>query len=498
MAIAAVVAGAIAAAPLPVAPVLTAVTFPAVALFWAGEIQVWISLPQSGPDRYRAAILAGRSDTLAPQTLAYLDAVDAALGLPAEVRAEIRSELTDHLADSVAALEATGLTRAAAVGEALARLGRADELGHHLRSAHQSTRRLLAGAAGGVWSAGVGVVQGFLAFFGLLVVCLGLAVVLLQKPYGDVFGFWLGPNAFGSSDPAAGSLVGCMLALGPAFLAGRRCVRASSRLSRRGSRKVRWVWALVGSVVLVWLVGFELAVTQSWWVVAFELAVPVLFAAGALAKPDMDLHLPRARSRWLLAPAALVVGGLLLGAVVPTHQVIFTLPVGSPSESSLGYDRVGPNATAPCTSSNPSPVLSNGRCAIVGGLYVGEGFDQPWKQVSRVIHEMWGVGDQSALAGYTSVRFEIWRAAAGSEQLDSYPSATAIEPTEGAAYLTAAAQPVGDGLEFRADLGNVRAGHWLVFVTGVGSDGQRYRLGEPADQPSVFSGTIWDWVTASN
>jgi hypothetical protein len=195
-------------------------------MFWAAEIQIWISLPQSGLNRHRSAILAGRSDTLAPQTLAFLDAVDAALGLPAEVRAEIRSELTDHLADSVAALEATGLTRAAAVSEALARLGRADDLGHHLRSAHQSTRRLLAGAAGGVWSAGVGVTQGFLATFGLIVLSLGLGVVLLQKPYGDVFGFWLGPNAFGSSDPAAGSLVGCMLALGPAFLAGLSLDRA--------------------------------------------------------------------------------------------------------------------------------------------------------------------------------------------------------------------------------------------------------------------------------
>ena len=39
---------------------------------------------------------------------------------------------------------------------------------------------------------------------------------------------------------------------------------------------------------------------------------------------------------------------------------------------------------------------------------------------------------------------------------------------------------------------------WLIFVTGVGADGRRYRLADPYSLATTFTGTAWDWLTASD
>jgi hypothetical protein len=53
------------------------------------------------------------------------------------------------------------------------------------------------------------------------------------------------------------------------------------------------------------------------------------------------------------------------------------------------------------------------------------------------------------------------------------------------------------------DVSHVRTTEWIVFVTGIGPDGRRYRLNEPefnmggGPLASSFTGTIWQWLTAS-
>src|SRR5665811_1597175 len=97
---------------------------------------------------------------------------------PAADVAEVRAELADHVHDSIATLEAEGFEREAAIREALGRLGPPAELGRQLRAAHQSTRRLLAGAGGGVFAAGGGLVLGYLGGAALaLLLALVLAAV---------------------------------------------------------------------------------------------------------------------------------------------------------------------------------------------------------------------------------------------------------------------------------------------------------------------------------
>jgi len=93
----------------------------------------------------------------------YLGHLDGALSLPDEVRADIAAEMAGHFRDSIAAIVAEGLDRERAAREAMARMGNPTELAAELSRAHRTTRRLLAGAAGGVFHGALGVAVGSLA-----------------------------------------------------------------------------------------------------------------------------------------------------------------------------------------------------------------------------------------------------------------------------------------------------------------------------------------------
>ena len=484
----------LAAAPSVLAPTSVAATtwtdlaWPLAALFLVYEIQAWISLP--GKWARMAGVREAQATAATPSadTSSYLDAVDSALGLPPEVRAEIRAELSDHLDDSIEALEAEGLDRARATREALARLGRAEELARQLRAAHQSTRRLLAGAAGGVWSAGVGMVQGYLAVLGLVALALDLGVLFLQRSVEALGVSWNGIK-IGPSDLETTTALLCVMAWVPAFVAGRRCVRASSRLSRRKARQLRGFWAVAGVSALGWLVTFQIGVQQSWLVVPCELAIPAAFAAGALLRPDVSLHLPRSRSKLALVPAAIVVGGLLMGAAVPDYGSEKDSLESWPSDSVLGYDRIAPEGYVPCDPALP-PMTTDGRCVVpFGGGSLGiDDFKGPWAG-------QWLV-DGLKQAPFTSMRIEVWRALAGVSEWDMTDTAGfAVDPRGAAPYLIEPATLDGY-FRIPADLGTHRQRRWLVIVTGVDSDGRRYRLGDPLWFRTPFTGTIWDWLTA--
>jgi hypothetical protein len=485
------------AVPQFVAPTWLPITWPIGALILAYEIQAWISLPgrwnqtaNASPERLASdAGAEQRAANESTETTTFLDRVDAALGLPAEVRSEIRAELADHLADSIEALEAEGLERTRATREALARLGRAEDLARRLRAAHQSTRRLLAGAAGGVWSAGVGLFQGYLAVFGLVALSLNIGLVLLARSVEPGVGFTA--IKVGPSDLEATSALLCIMAWVPAFVAGRRCVRASARLSRRKVGQLRVFWAIAGIVALGWLLTFHLAVQQSWLVVPCELAVPVAFAAGALLRPDASLHLPRSRSKLVLIPAAILVGGLLMGAAVPDYADKTPATQGDLSDRALGYDRVAPAGTVPCDSPY-EPVAGDGQCFILlgGATQSIDDFKGPWAGQY--------IADGLKNLPFTDMRIEVWRALAGVSAWDmSDTTAFAVDPASRAAFLTEPAT-IDGFLRIPADLGSHRQRRWLVFMTGVGTDSQRYRLGEPLWFGTPFTGTIWDWVTASD
>ena len=409
--------------------------------------------------------------------LDYLARLDAELELPAPMRAEIRAELADHINDSIAAIQADGLDLGFATGEALVRLGQPDELARRLRKAHQTPRRLLAGAAGGVWSAGVGAVQGTIVAATVALIA-AFTIGFGLRPVVDFVATHAIPIEFDPNELAVGTAMGAALAWIPAFVAGRRAVKACASISARPARQVGRFWALAGILALGWLVVFVLTVQQSWMVVGFELAIPVAFAAGALFK--VDAHFPAVAGSWLA-----VVGGLLLIGPIVLGSVVggFSVTSGS-SGFSTSYtdDSIGWNHVAP---HSPDQSINLGYSgSVVGG--------------APTIN----VQDPASLSSFHDLRIEAWRA-------NAYPGAPSgpaggdlglLDTSYSAPFATApAVVGAGGTIEDPISLIHSRTPKWWIFLTGVGSDGQRYWLGSrPFLIDRTFSGTIWDWVTASS
>ena len=165
----------------------------------------------------------------------YLRRLGAGLDLPVHVRAEIASEMEDHFRDSIAAIESEGLDGDRAAREAIARLGNPTELAAELTSAHRTTRRLLAGAAGGVFHATLGAAGGLLLGIAIVAAALCASAVvtgtLLRPPTEFVFAGLPALRAALAGLPMVTALLAwaCCVA---AFVAARRGV-AVSRCHRR-------------------------------------------------------------------------------------------------------------------------------------------------------------------------------------------------------------------------------------------------------------------------
>ncbi len=462
------------------------VTSSLVALTWAAEIHYW------GSVRQRRRTLGNRqaaaSPTIGLECAAYLDRLESGLRLPSDLQREIRAELEAHLADSIAGLEREGLADRAAEREALARLGNAEEMARQLRAAHQTTRRLLAGAAGGVWAAGTGAVQAYLAVFGIFLLALDVGAILWQKRLNDMIDYFTGQGFVSSNSAEMGTFTVAALSLPPAFLAGRRLLAAFARLSHRAPGKLERaaVLALVGGIA--WVTIFELRMLQSWMGAVALTAIPVAFALGALVGSDLSAWLPPAHRRLAIVPALVLCGAVALGAIVPS-SLFSANHRGWPYEGPT-YEAMGPLAKVPCSPANPSPVLTDGKCVIVDGISTDDGYNG---RDGQFLSQGWGVGNVPALAEYRDVRFEIWRG-----QNVSDDGIFDLDTSAPSPYATVPAVLRGNVLEFRLDLRHPRWQSWLVVPTGVGRDGIRYRLGFPLSFQSMFSGTVWDWLTASD
>lgn len=419
---------------------------------------------------------------LPPQAEDFLRGLDEQLDLPAEVRAEIRAEMTDHLQDSIAAIEAESRDRDRAAAEAVARLGRPEELARELRRAHQSTRRLLAGAAGGVFQTGVGFVGGWFVGASLLVLGLIAGTLLvdyvLKQPI-DFVAAHLPRFSTDSNDLATNTAYVTFALWVAAWIAARRGVRAFSHGSRRPIQSIASWWAVAGGLVLAFLVLFVVTAQQSWLTVVGELAIPVAFAAGALVRVETGFRIPGARG---------IVTVMIFSIVVLPVMglVVFGLGTSSGTEVSgqaleitplmREWDRVAPawESNKPLTQTDSSV----GCCSNIVTLNVEF--------------------DSAFTAQFQNVRFEVWRAipwSGASGWIQPYT----VDPAYSSPFATQAADVSDGSLAGRFDLGHVKTTRWLVFLTGTGPDGHRYRLLMfPDEAGSTFSGTVWDWLTAGS
>jgi hypothetical protein len=429
----------------------------------------------------------------------YLRRLGAGLDLPAHVRAEIASEMAGHLRDSIAAIESEGLDPERAAREAIARLGSPTELAAELTSAHRTTRRLLAGAAGGVFHATLGAAGGLLLGIAIVAAALCASAVvtgtLLRPPTEFVYASLPALRAAIAGLPMVTALLAwaCCVA---AFVAARRGVAVSTRISRRTPAAVRRIWAIAGFATLFVAAVFVVSAPQNLLSVLSLLAVPFAFAAGALTNSTPRLLLPRGKA--IAAICVLAILSASFARNVPAWSGPPPDVADTPQAHAAQlreFDRVAP-AWAYI---DGRPVLAEG-----GGLW-GSG----------VIRQAVGVWDfdpsssgaaAQALSQFKDVRFEAWRAVRFDASLDI--AEWIPDPAYSAPYATAPADfndvQFGAGhAEVEFDVGHVRTTEWIVFVTGIGPDGHRYRLNEPefnmggGPLVSSFTGTIWQWLTAA-
>ncbi|MGD0123593.1 MAG: permease prefix domain 1-containing protein [Candidatus Limnocylindrales bacterium] len=430
----------------------------------------------------------------------YLRRLGAALDLPAHVRAEIASEMAGHFRDSIAAIESEGLDPELAAREAIARLGSPTELAAELTSAHRTTRRLLVGAAGGVFHASLGAAGGLLLGIAIVAaaVC-GAAVVtgtLLRPPTEFVYASLPALRAAIAGLPMVTALLSwaCCLA---AFVAARRGVAVSTRISRRTPAAVRRIWAIAGFVTLFVAAVFVVSAPQNLLSALSLLAVPFAFAAGALTNSTPRVSLPRGKA--IAAICVLAILSASFARNVPAWSGPPPDVADTPQAHAAQlreFDRVAP-AWAYV---DGRPVLAEG-----GGLW-GSGVIR--QAVGILDPDPWSTSGPAAraLSQFKDVRFEAWRAV----RFDASPDIAEWipDPAYSAPYATATADfntvQFGPGhAEVEFNVGRVRTTEWIVFVTGIGPDGRRYRLNEPefnmggGPLVSSFTGTIWQWLTAS-
>ena len=404
-------------------------------------------------------------------TDAYLTRVSAALRLPDPYAGDVRDELAAHLADATDALIEEGLPQEQAEREAIARLGSPDVLADALRRAHQTRRRLLAGAAGGAWAAvGHGIGGTILGYGLLMVVALSVAVLVSVASRFTRIDWSLDasvPYQAWNTALAAGAL--CF----GAFLGARRAVQAMAVRSLRSVRDIgRW-WALGGVVVLGLWVLFVPRMPLGWPAVGAELLIPLSFAAGATVM--IERPGPRIRARHILLAA--VVGFvlpivLLYGA---TAQVGKTLnPVGSgpyasPDEMwrALHFDVIGRPP--------PDDVTA---AFTAGGFYADGGLVRPYLDVAPTFD----------LSAWHDFRFEAWR---------KLPNDISPDPKFAAPFVTAPAVRVGRRLQATLRVDRAPGVTFYVLApTAIGPDGERYLLSSPNGGQTAFVGTIWEWLTA--
>jgi hypothetical protein len=425
--------------------------------------------------------------TGAAEISAYLDRMTTELRLPAADVAEVRAELADHLRDSIASLEAEGFETERAIREALGRLGPPAELGRQLRVAHQSTRRLLAGAGGGVIAAGGGFVLGYLG--GIALGLLGFLAVSAVVALLAAAGVHL-PNIIANDDGTTiNSLLYATTLLVAAAAATRYAVRTSAGLSRRAPRTVAVFWAVAGALVFGWLAIFEMRGPQSWLGVALELCVPAVAIAAAFFR--IERPMPHV-GRWAVVGAAISIAVLSLGvfAVSVSSTSGSALPslvvCSEPDQStSCGQPDLHLDTIAPMAPARWLPEGSLSDVSYSSGSS-GTRFDD------QVSSGQSSLPSAQVLSYWTDVRFEAWHAL----PMDA-PGPGGIDTRYSAPVAVQAAALSGSDLAAVFHFERLRdAGSWWVVLTALGPDGHRYRLDDGQGGNSYFNGSAWDWLTA--
>ncbi len=415
-----------------------------------------------------------------PEVTSFLGRLRTGLRLPLGLEDDITLEVGDHIRDSMAGLEAEGLDSAAAARAALAALGSPVELAGQLRLAHQTRRRLLAGAGGAILAAPGAAVLGS-------VLSIGFDLVGLLAGYGALALLGFGGHAIsGGLNPLMWIL---MLAI-VAFYVGRRTVLTFAGLSRRLPAQIGPLWAVLWTPFIVLAMVFQpLIPSGSSGLVAAVLlpSVPIAFVLGCVRWIEAPVQL-----RFKKAIAGTVAVGIVVGLVlVPLDGSHVDMPADG---SAIGIELAAPAAPAalfPSASAQPGTSFWAGLAGGCQGGYSQQPLDcQYWASPDQV----------QALAGWSDLRLEFWPAVT-----DRDGNPWGIAPGSGGPSISISMAPTWtlapDGTDQETDvqpaLSLRRADAWWIVVTGIAPDGRRYRLDDGSQASFEITSNLWQWLTAA-
>lgn len=380
----------------------------------------------------------------------YLARVAAALRLPRDLTAEVTEELATHIADATSDLQAEGLDPDRAEREALARLGNPDELAGGVRRAHQTRRRLLAAAGGGIFAGIRGLAIGYFVAGGLLALASALAMILASIVMSTL---QLTTSSYNIG------WVGGPIALFAVGYAGHRVPAIVAVRSHRRVEDVRLVVGLAGAVPVAVIALLLIRLPLDLWTVAAMASAPAAFVVGAATAGDRPtLRIP---IRAFLAVLVVATAVVLLGYVVTGRWN----PVGG------GMDEPAPTPDLGLADTIDLPLAIAPTSSGFGAF--------------PVMAEV-GWDDPAALAAWSDIRLEAWRVT----------DEEAWTPLDPAPFLILPATVEDTYATVTTDLPPVTERTWFVLVlTGIGPDDRRYRLADDAPRRVEFVGTGWDWLT---
>jgi uncharacterized membrane protein len=408
----------------------------------------------------------------------YLDRVGDHLRMPDDRRDEVLEEIAAHLDDAIDALMEEGLSIEQAEREAMARLGSPAELGDELRRTHQTTKRLLAAAGGGVWQ---GVMGGFTGYIAAAVWLIPVSLVLTAVVSA------LASSAGGSGYDDVTGLVTAYTPFalaGGAFLAGRRAARTVADRAWRRPQAVRVPVGVVGGIILA-VLALLVPADHGWLSIILTLAIPFAFAAGAATFGGRADGTPWLGLRWpsaLPTPAATALVVFVAGfAVAISISIAFPGWSGGIRSDDAWYQL--PTAERWSTA---------GYLAVADRVV--EAPEGSWWRLAPA-RRGWAsveLGDPAqVVARWSDVRIEAWEGASP----DRWPMATAAGAT--APYLVIAVPDPATTPEIDVRVGQPGIQSYLLFVTGTDrATGIRAALEFPEGSSTRFHGSVIEWFAA--
>jgi hypothetical protein len=392
--------------------------------------------------------------------------------MPADAEREVLDELRAHLDDARGALETEGLDPDRAEREAMARLGSPDALGDDLRRTHQTRRRLLAAAGGGIWDGFKDAITGYIVGIIVVLIIFMILANVAQRLLGPASVTWVVGRGLETT------YTGSLLAIA-AWWGARGFVRSMSRRSFRRAAAIRVPVAIAGAA----LFSLPLLVSPlhySWAGVLAMLAIPVSWAVAAGTTSELGR-----RSRWNIGRPS----PRLLGAgVIAVFCISLALSAISPITST----------------SNPSAAADEALARLPDQRHwVARGYTVVAPTVIDLHHSNWEAtafpdrnGNVALIMRYDTIdwdefadlRAEAWSALPTDgwiRTLDPGASRPYAEVPLKPWEATAAIVPVG------SEPGVVA---YLLFVTGIDrSTDKRVAIGFPESEDVAFTGTIVDW-----